>query len=90
MVAGECQVCGLELAALERGGRFAGLLTIALAALLISAALALESLVELPLWLVVALWAPMTSATILFALRLAKTASVWRQYQRKFGAGEGR
>lgn len=90
MVAGECRACGLELAALERGGRFAGLLTIALAALLITAALALESLVQLPLWLIVALWVPVTVASVLFALRLAKTASVWRHYQRQFENEERR
>lgn len=83
MVAGECRACGLELAALERGGRLAGLLTVALAALLITAALGLESVIRLPLWMIVALWAPVTVASVLFALRLAKTASVWRSYERR-------
>ncbi len=90
MVAGECSACGLDLAALERGGRLAGLLTIALAALLATAALALEAVVQLPLWLMVAVWVPVTVGSVLFALRLVKTANVWRHYQRRLEAGEGR
>ena len=90
MIAGECSACKLDLAALERGGRFAGLLTIALAALLATAALALEAVVQLPLWLMVVVWAPVTMGSVLFALRLVKTASVWRHYARLCEPGEGR
>lgn len=88
MVAHECRACGQELAGLERGGRFAGLLTIALAALLITAALGLESLVRLPAWLLIAVWVPVTMGSVLFVLRLVKTASVWRQYQRQLETSE--
>ncbi|MEO1048625.1 MAG: DUF983 domain-containing protein [Pseudomonadota bacterium] len=79
-VAGQCPACGQELAALERGGRLAGLLTIAVAALLITAAIAVEELLRPPLWLQVIVWAPLTVAAVLGGLRLLKTASVYREF----------
>ncbi|MEO1488269.1 MAG: DUF983 domain-containing protein, partial [Pseudomonadota bacterium] len=55
--------------------------TIMIAAVLILAALGLESVIQLPLWLLVIIWAPLTMGTVLFALRLAKTASVYQQFE---------
>ncbi|MEO1648812.1 MAG: DUF983 domain-containing protein [Pseudomonadota bacterium] len=79
-VAGQCPACGQELAALERGGRLAGLLTIAVAALLITAAITVEELLRPPLWLQVIVWAPLTVAAVLGGLRLFKTASVYQEF----------
>jgi len=89
MVASECSACGQKLAELERGGRLAGLITIAWAAILITAALSLEALIQLPIWLLVLVWVPLTMGSVLFVLRLAKIASVWRQYEARINPGEG-
>lgn len=88
-VAGECSACGLELAALERGGRLAGLLTIATAFLLMALAFALDEMLRPPIWLHVLLWAPLTVLSVLGVLRLFKAAGVYRQYARiEQGPGE--
>jgi len=71
------------LASLERGGRLAGLLTILISALLITAALALDEFVRPPLWVHVILWAPLTVGAVLMSLRLFKTISVYRQHEAK-------
>jgi len=80
-VAGECRSCGLVLADLERGARLAGLLTIAIAALLITLALVMDEALRPPLWLHVVIWTPLTIGGVLGSLRLFKTAAVYRQYE---------
>ena len=79
-VADTCRVCGQELAGLERGQRLAGLLTIMVAALLITGALALDTFVRPPLWLHGVIWLPVTIGSVLGVLRLFKTASIYRAY----------
>ncbi len=80
-VATQCRACGLPLAELERGGRFAGLLTMTIAALLIMIALAIETVWQPPLWLQAAFWAPVTVLSVIGALRLYKTVILYRQYE---------
>ncbi|MDJ0977062.1 MAG: DUF983 domain-containing protein [Erythrobacter sp.] len=80
-VAGTCRACAQPLAELERGGRLAGLLTLLIAALLITAAIALDEYARPPIWVHVILWAPLTVGAVLGALRLFKTASVYRRYE---------
>ncbi|MEM6909769.1 MAG: DUF983 domain-containing protein [Pseudomonadota bacterium] len=79
-IADRCRVCGLSFGELERGGRFAGLLTLAIAAVLCSVAIGIDTVFEPPLWLQLFLWAPMTIGTVLYGLRLFKTALLFRQY----------
>ncbi len=79
-IAGECASCRQPLAPLERGGRLAGLLTILVAALLITAAFAIDGWLRPPLWVHVLLWAPLTIGSVLMVLRLFKTASVYRRF----------
>jgi uncharacterized protein (DUF983 family) len=79
-IAGECTLCGEPLAPLERGGRLAGLITILVAALLVTAAFALDSWLRPPLWVHVLVWAPVTIGGVLMALRLFKTASIYRHF----------
>ncbi|MGB3469823.1 MAG: DUF983 domain-containing protein [Erythrobacter sp.] len=80
-VAGQCRSCGLVLADLERGARLAGLLTIAIAVVLIMLALAVDEALRPPLWLHVVVWTPVTIGGVLGSLRLFKTAAVYRQYE---------
>ena len=77
----QCSSCGLKLAELERGGRLAGLVTILVAAVLISIALAIEINFRPPLWLQAAVWAPVTVGVVISVLRLFKTALLYRQYE---------
>ena len=79
-VAERCRACGNDLAQMERGGRLAGLLTIIIAGLLITVALALEEFVRPPILVHVILWVPLTFGCVLGGLRLFKTASVYRTY----------
>ena len=75
------RVLAATLAELERGGRLAGLVTILVAAVLISIALAIEINFRPPLWLQAAVWAPVTVGVVIGVLRLFKTALLYRQYE---------
>lgn len=79
-LAEECRVCALDIAAFERWGRLAGFVTLLLAAILIGAAIALDVYVRPPIWVHVALWVPLTIGGVLAALRLLKTAGVYRSF----------
>ena len=84
MVADECASCGLDLGELDPGGRLVPmLLTVWVIALLICAALALDSFYAPPLWVHVVLWAPLTIALELFVLRVYRTQGVYRAYERR-------
>ena len=76
----ECGQCDLALAQLEGGGRFAGLLTMSIAALLIMIALTIEATWQPPLLLQALFWAPVTVLTVIGTLRLYKTAMLYRRY----------
>ncbi|MEM7702093.1 MAG: DUF983 domain-containing protein [Pseudomonadota bacterium] len=86
MVADHCRACGHRLAEMERGGRLVGLLTIAVAAVLITAAMALEEFVRPPLWLQVVFWTPVTIGAVLFTLRLTKIAGLYAEYEKRQNA----
>jgi len=82
-LAEDCRACGLDLLALERGGRFVGVLTMLLALVLICAALGLDEWLRPPLWLSFLVWAPVTVGTVLFALRFYKTMWIYHQYEER-------
>ena len=84
-----CDKCGLPLSELERGGRLAGLVTILVAAILISAAMAVDIYLRPPFWLQVVVWAPITMAAVIGTLRLYKTTLLYRQYEAQAGQGRG-
>jgi uncharacterized protein (DUF983 family) len=80
-LADECRACGLDLLALERGGRFVGVVTMLLALVLILAALATDEWLRPPLWASFLFWGSVTVASVVFALRLWKTMWVYHQYE---------
>ncbi|QUL39404.1 DUF983 domain-containing protein [Erythrobacter sp. JK5] len=86
-----CDRCGLDLGALERGARLAGLVTILTAAILIMLAIGIDIMLRPPLWLQVVIWAPLTLAVVIGTLRLYKTALLYRRYeaQAEQGGTEG-
>ena len=79
-LAEECAACGLDFRALERGGRFVGLVTMLLALVLILAALGIDEWLRPPLWASLAFWAPVTVGGVIFALRFWKTMWVYHSY----------
>lgn len=81
-IADNCEKCGLELRPLERGSRWAGVLTLLLALVLTGLALAIDAIVAPPLWLQLAFWAPVTVGGVIFALRLFKTLLLYAAYER--------
>ena len=81
-VAFKCGACELDFAPLERGGRFAGLLTVIFAIVLMMIALAIENAFRPPLWLQMAFWAPVTVFGVIFGLRLFKTVMLYANYER--------
>ncbi len=80
-VAITCSQCELNLGALERGGRLAGVLTAFLAILLMLAALAIEAAFRPPLVFQAAFWAPVTMVTVIGSLRLFKTALLYAAFE---------
>ena len=80
-----CDSCELDLGALERGGRFSGVLTAFIAIVLIILAYAVETTLRPPLWLQAVFWAPITVGAVVFALRLFKTTLLYASYMRREG-----
>jgi len=80
-IALSCEACGLDLGAMERGGRLAGLLTMVLAAVLIGVALGVDAAFRPPLWLSALVWAPLTVGGVIFVLRFYRTTLLYRQYE---------
>lgn len=78
-----CPACGLDFTALERGGRFVGVVTMLLALALIMAALGIDEWLRPPLWLSLLVWAPVTVGSVVLGLRLYKTMWVYHQYQER-------
>ncbi len=82
-VALSCPHCELDLGALERGGRLAGLLTALFAIVLILLALGIDATFRPPLWLQTAIWAPVTVFGVIGALRLFKTVLLYAAYENR-------
>jgi uncharacterized protein (DUF983 family) len=80
-LAEQCSNCGLDLLALERGGRFVGVVTMLLALALILGALGVDEWLRPPLWASLVFWAPVTVGTVIGSLRFYKTMWVYHQYE---------
>ncbi len=80
-IAESCGQCGLAFRPLERGSRWAGVLTLLLASVLSGIALAVDAVLAPPLWLQAAFWAPVTVGSVIFALRLFKTVLLYARYE---------
>jgi len=80
-LADQCSNCGLDLLALERGGRFVGIVTMLLALVLILAALGVDEWLRPPLWASLLFWGPVTVGSVIFGLRFYKAMWVYHQYE---------
>jgi uncharacterized protein (DUF983 family) len=78
-----CANCGLDLRALERGGRLVGVVTMLLALVLIMAALGVDEWLRPPLWASFLFWGPVTVGAVIFGLRFYKTMWVYHQYEER-------
>mgnify|MGYP005853669881 CR=1 FL=1 len=83
VLADECAACGLDIIALERGGRFVGVVTMLLALALILAALGVDEWLRPPLWLSLLFFAPLTVGAVIGGLRFYKTMWVYHQYEER-------
>ena len=82
-LADACSACGLDSLALERGGRFVGVVTMLLALVLIMAAFGVDEWLKPPLWASLVFWVPVTAGSVIGALRLYKTLWVYHQYEER-------
>jgi uncharacterized protein (DUF983 family) len=82
-LADQCTACGLDILALERGGRFVGVVTMLLALVLIFAALGIDEWLRPPLWASLAIWAPVTIASVIGALRFYKAMWVYHSFEER-------
>jgi len=70
----KCNACGLDLVGHEPKGRALYLVILPVTILLILAALKLDEVVQLPVWVLVPLWGVAVPVAIIAALRFAKAA----------------
>jgi len=82
-VAPKCSHCDLDLAGLERGGRFVGMVTVIFAIILMLIAVGIETAFRPPLWLQAAFWAPVTVGGVIYMLRLFKTVLLYAAFEKK-------
>lgn len=73
-LAPRCKGCGLELERFEPKGRSLYLVVLPVTVLLVLAALKLDEAVQLPVWVLIALWGVVVPLAVTGALRWAKAA----------------
>lgn len=86
--ADRCSNCGLDFSRFNVGDGPAAFLTLALGAVVVILAIALELTAHPPLWLHMLIWVPVTAAGAVWSLRIAKAALLAAEYRND--AGEGR
>lgn len=84
-----CRECSLDFAQFNVGDGPAAFLTLIIGALIVGLALWLEVAVHPPFWVHIMLWIPLTTAAVIWGLRVGKSALLAAEYQRKAAeAGE--
>ena len=83
--ADRCRACGLDLSKFNVGDGPAAFLTMIIGAIVIALALTLQLAAEPPWWVHVLLWVPLTTAAVIFGLRVSKAALLYSEYKRKAG-----
>jgi uncharacterized protein (DUF983 family) len=86
--AARCDACGLDLDQFNVGDGPAAFLTLVIGAVITGLALWLEVSWHPPFWVHALLWVPITSAAVLWGLRVSKAWLLAAEYRRK--AGESR
>jgi uncharacterized protein (DUF983 family) len=83
-----CRVCSLDFQSYNVGDGPAAFLTLIVGALIVVAALVVDSAFAPPFWLHIILWVPLTVGAVVYGLRVGKAALLASEHQRK--AAEGR
>lgn len=86
--ADRCAVCGLDLSGFNVGDGPAAFLTLILGAVIVTLAISLELTLHPPFWVHMLLWIPLTAASVVVSLRVAKGALLSLEY--RHAAREGR
>jgi uncharacterized protein (DUF983 family) len=87
--ADHCRVCGLDLAAFNVGDGPAAFLTMIIGGLVVVLAVSLQLAVEPPWWVHALLWVPLTTASVVLGLRVAKAALLQSEFRNRAGEGRG-
>ena len=83
-----CAVCGLDYTAFNVGDGPAAILTLVLGSLIVGVAIAVQLAFGPPIWLQMLVWLPVTIASVVGSLRIAKAALLGAEY--RTAAHEGR
>nr|WP_240950107.1 DUF983 domain-containing protein [Novosphingobium sp. ERN07] len=83
VLAERCGACGLELERYEPRGRAMYLVILPVTVLLVLAALKLDDLVQLPIWVLIALWGVVVPLVVTVALRFAKAAALMARLEKE-------
>lgn len=86
--ADRCRECGLDFYRFNVGDGPAAFLTLALGAVVVILAIALELTLHPPLWVHMLIWIPVTAGAVVWSLRIAKAALLAAEYRND--AREGR
>lgn len=84
----KCDSCGLDYSAFNVGDGPAALLTMAIGALIIIAAINLEIAAHPPFWVHALIWVPVTVILVVLSLRFAKGALLIAEHRNKAREGE--
>lgn len=82
-LADRCTACGQDFARYEPKGRGLYLIILPIAILLVLAALKLDEVVQLPVWVLVPLWGVVVPLAVIGALRFAKTVVLMARLQKE-------
>ena len=82
-----CDLCGLDYSAFNVGDGPAALLTMAIGALIIVAAINLEIAAHPPFWVHALIWVPVTVILVVLSLRFAKGALLIAEHRNKAKEG---
>ncbi len=85
-----CRVCGLDFNSFNVGDGPAAFLTLIIGAVITLLAIMLEISWHPPFWVHIVLWVPLTTAAVIWGLRMGKSALLAAEYQRKAGEGKAR
>ncbi|HEX7856676.1 MAG TPA: DUF983 domain-containing protein [Sphingobium sp.] len=83
-----CRTCGLDFTQFNVGDGPAAFLILIVGAVVVAAALILQLSANPPFWVHVLLWVPLTTAAVIYCLRLSKAALLILEYRNQ--AREGR
>lgn len=83
-----CPACGLDFTQFNVGDGPAAFLTLILGTIIVALAVALQLRFDPPLWVQMLIWIPVTAASVVLSLRVAKAALLQAEYRN--AAREGR